>query len=165
MTNHIDDVIESADSRKTRDRFFLCISNINGGIVHEFVKAESTTEAKATFTSTHGQAPEVVDDGSTGNGWRPVGGPAKLESEKLSVTVDARDRAKRTTTSFEAEYRGWEVAAFGIKGCTVKGRKYDDDELFVLEFLDKLPGNTDRKPRFSPTDVVSKVHLTNIKHT
>jgi hypothetical protein len=162
MTNHIDDVVESVDTRKARDRFFLCISYINENIVYEFVKAESSDEAELTFEKTHGECPDFVDSGN-GNGWRPVGGLGKTETERLSITVDGRDVNKRTSTCFEAEYRGWLVSASGLRACEVKGQKFNDDELFKLEFLERLPGNTERKPRFSSTDVVKKSYLTNIR--
>jgi hypothetical protein len=163
MTNHIDDAIDSVESKRApRDRFYLCISQIHERITHEFIKADTADEAKAIFKETHGEFPSVCDDGQ-GNGWRPVKGAGKIEAERMSVTVDAISLCKRTTSSLMAEYRGWNVSGSGLRACEVNGRQYSDDELFKLEFIGRLPGNEERKPKFSPSDVVRKSDLTNIQ--
>jgi hypothetical protein len=56
------------------------------------------------------------------------------EKPRLGITVSARDLMRTTAKAYEGIYKGWTVYGNGLKGVTVDGHKFGDNELIKPVF-------------------------------
>lgn len=169
MTNPIDSAVDSAENqagkkRGARDRFYFCAAISGKKIVHEAVKANSPEEAQELFEETHSLKATVCDDGAHldggGNGFYLSMGTGQSDAQRMSVTVTPAQLARRTTSAYKAQFKGWHVYGSGLAACTVKvgndDVSFDDNQLVSIEFGERVdPSNKQlQKPKLKKKEVI-----------
>lgn len=183
MSNPIDSAIENAENqtregtkRGPRDRYYFCAAIAGKGkdmhIVESAIMASSPEEAKVFFEEVHEIPPLTCNDGSGlkggGNGFYLAMGTGMSDAQRISVTVTPAQLARRTTKAIKAQFKGWNVYGSGLAACKVKigseEHEFDDDELFSIEFGDRVdPNSKVPKPKLKKKEVVRGEDLNNIQ--
>lgn len=179
MTNPVDSAIENAENETTgsnkrgpRAKYYFCAAVRGKKVVHEVIKANSTDEAQEIFQENHELEAQVCEDGSSieggGNGFYLAMGTGMSAAQRISVTVTPRQLLQRTTESYLAEFKGWNVVGGGLKACTVKinGQEieFDDNELVSIEFEDRVNADSKTpKPKLKKREVIRREDLENLR--
>lgn len=178
MNDHVDTAISEAETdarskpRGARDRFFCLVAGSKGTVV-ELVKASTLEEAMESFKEKHGRPANITMDGE-GSGYYIAKGTGKSDAQRISVTVTPAQLQRRTTASFRAQFRGWNVYASGLSACNIDGVDYADNDLVAIEF-DTLIGATaenrkelmklNPKPKLKKREVVPLSNLQNVERS
>jgi len=180
MSDPVDSAIDSVENqtregqkRGPRDRYYFCAAIRGKNLVHEAIMANSQSEAQEAFKDKHGINAVVCDDGSSikggGNGFYLAMGTGMSDAQRISVTVTAEQLARRTTSAFKAQFRGFHVWGSGLAACKVKvgseDMEFKDDELVSIEFGDRVnKGDKSlQKPKLKKKEVVRLTDLENVK--
>jgi hypothetical protein len=180
MSDPVDSAIESTENqsregqkRGPRDRYYFCAAIRGKNIVHEAIMASNPSEAQEAFKDHHGLNASVCDDGGDikggGNGFYLAMGTGMSDAQRISVTVTAEQLARRTTSAYKAQFRGFHVWGSGLASCKVKmgseDVEFQDDELVSIEFGDRVNKNDKsiQKPKLKKKEVVRLSDLENVK--
>lgn len=169
MTNPIDSAVDSAENqagkkRGARDRYYFCAAIYNKNIIYEAIKANSYEEAELQFEETHSLKAIVCDGGAKieggGNGFYLSMGTGQSDAQRISVTVTPAQLARRTTSAYKAQFKGWHVYGSGLAACTVKvgndDIEFDDNQLISIEFGERVDPNNKQlqKPKLKKKEVI-----------
>lgn len=167
MNSHTDNAVNSAEqdmkgekTRGPRAKYFFCAAFKTKDHKHIFEPIEGSTpeEAGKAFETKHGFAADIIDGGESlsggGAGYYLAKGTGMAEV-RASITVTAEQMSRNTTTHFKAEFKGWIVYGYGLKGFTVGSTTYKDDELASI-ICDRLvdDGNKVTKPKLKKTEAI-----------
>jgi hypothetical protein len=170
MTDFTDIAVESAENqtstkRGPRDRYYFCAAISGKKIVHEAVRASSPEDAQELFEIKNSLKAIVCDDGASiitedgkkgGNGFYLSMGTGQSDAQRMSVTVNPAQLARRTTKAYKAQFRGWHVWGSGLQACTIDDVHFEDNKLVSIEFGDRVdPSNKNLpKPKLKKKEVI-----------
>lgn len=171
MSDPIDSAIENAESEtgtnkrgaRARARHYFCAAIRGKNIVAEAIEANSPDEAKELFKDKHSLNATVCDAGK-GNGYYVAMGTGMSDAQRISVTVTPAQLARRTTAAYKGQFKGWEVWASGLCGCTINDVEYDDNDLVSIEFGERVQKDSGvPKPKLKKREVVRLSDLENVQ--
>ncbi len=157
--------LKANNRRGPRPLFFICISGKN--ICYESVQASTAEEAAGIFATKHGKEPDRVDSGRPGGGYYESQKTGYQYDNRLTVTAELSSILP-SGVNFKGQFTQsgvtWDVIASGVLALTTKGgRKFADNELFIIQPISAVKGRPTCKPKIKRTELVFKDNLTNLK--
>ena len=138
-------------------------------LVYEPVQAETKADAVKAFSKRHDPSFVFVDDGGEVNtenhsGYYVARGTGMGEIQRVTITVGPDQIARRTSATYKAQFKGWNVYASGLRSCAVgegsSKKVYKDNELVSLTFDSLInPTAKAQRPKMKKNEVVRLVDL------